>query len=195
MSRRRFPVIGLLVLALGIFIIGSASEAQAKQTSKQRARAKIRAMAKETLSHLYKIHPSARTAITKSEGYAVFDDFGAHIFFLSTARGKGMAVNNRTKKETFMKMLSAGVGPGMGIKDYRIVFVFETKKSFREFTHVGLVLSAQADAAAKAGHEGGAFAGAIAVAPGVWLYQITEAGLALQATLQGMEYYKDHNLN
>src|SRR5512135_1866895 len=133
----------------------------AKQTSKQRARAKIRTMAKETLSHLYKIHPGARAAIEKSAGYAVFDDFGAHIFFLSTARGKGIAVNNRTKKETFMKMLSVGAGPGMGIKDYRIVFVFETKKSFRDFTHVGLGLSAQADAAAKAGHEGEAFAGAI----------------------------------
>ncbi len=75
------------------------------------------------------------------------------------------------------------------------IFLFETKKSFRDFTHVGLGLTAQADAAVKAGREGAAFAGAIAVAPGVWVYQITEAGLALQATLQGTKYYRAKDLN
>jgi lipid-binding SYLF domain-containing protein len=94
-----------------------------------------------------------------------------------------------------MKMFSAGVGPGIGIKDYRAVFVFETKNAFYSFITSGLDLAAQADAAAKAGHEGGAFAGAFSVAPGVWVYQITEAGLALQATLQGTKYYKDGKLN
>jgi lipid-binding SYLF domain-containing protein len=169
--------------------------AEVKGNWKKVTQAKIRKMANETLHHLYKIHPSAKSEIERSAGYAVFDDFGAHIFFLSTARGKGLAIDNETKKETFMKMLSAGVGPGLGIKDYRAVFVFETRKSFHDFINAGLGVSAQADAAAKAGHEGGAFAGAVAVAPGVWVYQITEAGLALQATLQGTKYYKDGDLN
>ncbi len=83
----------------------------------------------------------------------------------------------------------------MGIKDYRVIFLFETRKSFRDFTHVGPGLTGQADAAAKAGHEGVAFAGAIAVAPSVWVYQITETGLALQATLQGTKYYRARDLN
>ncbi len=194
---RRLSIIGPLVLAIGALVIGLARTdgAEYKPTWKERARADVRRMAQETLNHLYKIHPGARGEIEKSAGYAVFDDFGAHIFFLSTARGKGIAVDNETKKETFMKMLSAGVGPGMGIKDYRAIFVFETKKAFHDFINTGLGVSAQADAAAKAGHEGEAFAGAIAVAPGVWVYQITEAGLALQATLQGTKYYKDGDLN
>jgi hypothetical protein len=33
------------------------------------------------------------------------------------------------------------------------------------------------------------------VAPGVWVYQITKNGLALQLTLQGTKYYKDGDLN
>ena len=192
---KRFPIIGVLILAMGALMIGPVNDVQAKQTSKQRGQAKIRAMAKETLTHLYKIHPGARAGVEKSAGYAVFDNFGAHIFFLSTARGKGIAVDNETKKEIFMKMFSAGVCPGLGIKDYRAVFLFETKKALYEFIHSGLDLSAQADAAAKVGHEGEAFTGAVSVAPGVWVYQITEAGLALQATLQGTKYYKDDNLN
>ena len=33
------------------------------------------------------------------------------------------------------------------------------------------------------------------VEPGVWVYQITKKGLALQLTLQGTKYYKDDDLN
>ena len=51
--------------------------------------------------------------------------------------------------------------------------------------------SGQADAAAKAGEKGGAYSGAVEVEPGVWVYQITKNGLALQLTLQGTKYYKD----
>ena len=49
--------------------------------------------------------------------------------------------------------------------------------------------------AAKAGKSGGAYSGATSVAPGVWVYQITKNGLALQLTLQGTKYYKDDDLN
>lgn len=46
-----------------------------------------------------------------------------------------------------------------------------------------------------AGGSGGAAAGAITVAPGVNLYQLTENGLALQATIQGTKYFKNDELN
>ena len=65
----------------------------------------------------------------------------------------------------------------------------------RRFTEHGWDASAQADAAAKAGKKGKAFAGAIDVAPGIELYQITEHGLALQATIQGTKYWRDEDLN
>jgi len=94
-----------------------------------------------------------------------------------------------------MKMISAGVGPGLGVKDYRVIFVFENDKVLADFLDSGWSGSAQADAAAKAGEKGGAYSGAVEVAPGVWVYQITENGLALQLTLQGTKYYKDDDLN
>jgi hypothetical protein len=37
--------------------------------------------------------------------------------------------------------------------------------------------------------------GAISVSPGVWVYQITDQGLALDATLKGTKYYKNDDLN
>ena len=59
----------------------------------------------------------------------------------------------------------------------------------------GWAADAQTDAAAKTGSSGAAYSGAVQVAPGVWVYQITKKGLALQLTLQGTKYYKDDDLN
>jgi lipid-binding SYLF domain-containing protein len=106
-----------------------------------------------------------------------------------------VAVNAKTKQDTFMKMISAGAGFGMGIKNYRVVFVFETDEALGRFLDSGWSGSAQADAAAKTSGSGGAYSGAAMVEPGVWVYQITKKGLALQLTLQGTKYYKDDDLN
>jgi len=158
-------------------------------------RDKTRKMAAQTLQDLYKIQPTSQAAIQKSAGYAVFNNMGTNRLLLSTARGAGVAVNSKTKKDTFMKMLSAGAGLGIGVKDYRVVFVFETEKALAQFLDSGWSGSGQADAAAKTSKSGGAYSGAVLVEPGVWVYQITKKGLALQLTLQGTKYYKDDDLH
>lgn len=94
-----------------------------------------------------------------------------------------------------MKMISAGAGLGVGVKDFRVIFVFLSDKAFNQFLDSGWSGSAQADAAAKAGSSGGAVSGAVEVAPDVYVYQITKNGLALQLTLQGTKYYKNDDLN
>ena len=158
-------------------------------------RAKTRKMASAVLAELYKLQPASRAAIQKSAGYAVFDNMGTNLLVVSTGRGSGIAVNSKTKQETFMKMISAGAGLGMGVKDYRVIFVFETEPALAKFMDSGWAGEAQADAAAKAGASGGAYSGATMVAPGVWVYQITKNGLALQLTLQGTKYSKNDKLN
>jgi lipid-binding SYLF domain-containing protein len=180
------PVLAVTLLAGGT--------AKSKETNEQK-RNNIQKMATETLDNLYKIHPAARSDIQKSAGYAVFDNMGVHLLLVSTARGSGLAVNSKTKQDTFMKMISAGAGLGVGVKDYRVVFVFENQNALQHFLDSGWEGSAQADAAAKTRKEGEAYSGASEVAPGVWVYQITKEGLALQVTLQGTKYYKDDSLN
>ena len=158
-------------------------------------REKTRKMAAEVLKDLYKTEPASKAAIKKAAGYAVFNNMGVHVLLLSTARGSGLAVNNKNNQNTFMKMVSAGGGLGIGVKDYNVVFVFETEKALAQFLDSGWGGSGQADAAAKAGEKGGAYSGAMEIEPGVWVYQITKNGLALQLTLQGTKYYKDDDLN
>jgi len=155
----------------------------------------IRQKSKEILTQLYKVQPNAKASINKAAGYAVFSNFGMKIFVLGSGKGKGVAVDNKTKKEVFMDMLELQAGLGMGAKKFNLVWVFETPQALATFMNSGWELGAQTSAAAKAGGKGGSFQGAIAVAPGVWLYQLTEAGLALELTAKGTKYYKDDDLN
>lgn len=182
-------IVGILAIA-GL----TANLSGAKDTPDQE-REKIRKMAAATLSDLYKLEPGAQAAIQKSAGYAVFNNIGTNLLLLSTARGAGIAVHSTTRQDTFMKMFSAGGGVGIGVKDYRVVFVFETEPALAHFIDSGWSGETQADAAAKTSKSGGAYSGAISVAPGVWVYQITKKGLALQLTLQGTKYSKDDDLN
>jgi len=188
--------IGAAVIGIGMIGgLGSAHPVRAAEATKAEKQAAIRKEAQATLTKLYAAKPGARSAIQKAAGYAAFDNFGMNLLLLSTARGKGVAVANQGKKETFMKMMSVGAGLGLGVKDFRAVFVFETPEGLNSFINSGWDADAHADATAKAGQKGGSFDGAISVSPGVWVYQLTENGLALQATLQGTKYYKDDDLN
>lgn len=185
----RPKIIGVLIATLLMANLSMAKD------SPDEKREKTRKMAAKTLKDLYRLQPASKQAIEKSAGYAIFSNMGTNVLLLSTARGSGVAVNSKTRKETFMKMVSAGAGLGLGVKDYRVIFVFENDNALDHFLDSGWGGTAQADAAAKTGESGGAYSGANEIAPGVWVYQITKNGLALQVTLQGTKYYKDDDLN
>jgi hypothetical protein len=98
------------IVAMMLFAAGLAS---AGDTPDQK-RDKTRKMAAQTLQDLYKMRPESQQAVQSSAGYAVFNNMGTNLLLLSTARGAGIAINSKTKKEIFMKMISAGAwfGPG-----------------------------------------------------------------------------------
>ena len=147
------------------------------------------------LNLLYKYAPESKRMIRNSYGYATFSNIGVNLIILSAEGGTGLAHNNKTGKNIYMNMGSGGVGFGLGVKDFRAIFLFENKKVFDSFVNSGWEANAQADAAAKAGKEGGALNAAITIAPGIRLYKLTQNGLAIQATIQGTKYWKDGDLN
>jgi lipid-binding SYLF domain-containing protein len=167
----------------------------AHAASKEAQRAEVRKVADQTLQRLYKLQPRARQAIEKAAGYATFSNFGMKLLVAGGGKGEGIAVNNNTKQETFMKMLEVQAGLGFGIKKFRVVWVFETPAAFDTFVNSGWELGAQSTAAAQIGGQGGWAAGALSVSPGVWLYQLTDNGIALELTAKGTKYYKDDELN
>ena len=159
------------------------------------ALAEARKAAQEALSAVYKAQPSARKAVESAAGYAAFSNFGMKILIAGGGSGKGIAVNNKTKATTYMKMAEIQAGIGFGVKKFKLVWVFETAQALNQFVNSGWEIGAQATAAAKSGDKGSAYQGAVSVSPGVWLYQLTEDGLALELTAKGTKYYKDSDLN
>ena len=167
----------------------------AQAASKDAQRAEVRRVADQTLQRLYKLQPAAQGAIQKAAGYATFSNFGMKILVAGGGKGEGVAVNNKTKQETFMKMVEVQAGLGFGVKKFRLVWVFETQAGFDKFVNSGWELGGQATAAAQLSGQGAWAAGAMSVSPGIWLYQLTDNGLALELTAKGTKYYKDDKLN
>lgn len=163
--------------------------------SREEEQAEVRQAAAEALAAVYAAQPSARAAVESAAGYAVFSNFGMKILFAGGGSGKGLAVDNKSGTTTFMKMAEIQAGLGFGVKKFWLVWVFETQKGLDEFVSSGWEVGAQATAAARAGDKGTSYQGAVAVAPGVWLYQLTEDGLALELTAKGTKYYRDTDLN
>jgi lipid-binding SYLF domain-containing protein len=169
--------------------------AHASESDKGKLQKEIRNMARDTLQQLYKAEPKTKAAISHAAGYAVFSNLGVKILVAGSGNGKGIAVDNKSKQETFMKMLQVQAGLGMGVKKFRVVFVFDNEKALNSFVNSGWQLGGQSTAAATTGDKGGSMAGAASVSEGVWMYQLTEKGLAAEISATGTKYYKDDGLN
>lgn len=187
----------LLFLAAFSSVLAQAKEVNLKPKTAAEWRDYIRYRRDETLKDLYAINSHAKSDIESAKGYAVFVNFNLNVIFFSASTGRGLVHPNKLfgSKETFMRMAQGGVGLGMGVKDFRAVFVFDDEKVMQKFLNSGWQFGGEADAAAKGGGAGAATSGAIGIAPGLRVYQLTENGLALQATLHGTKFWVDKEVN
>jgi len=206
MKKKNYLSVFMLFSFVLFFLIAPATDVYAqndKEKEKKEKSAKdidkerqdIQKMKSQSLKKLYELYPEAKTQIAKAKGYAVFGNWGINLLLLSTGRGGGVAHDNVTGKDTYMKMISAGVGVGIGVKKYSAIFIFTTSEAFKNFIEKGWSAEGQADAAAKSETQGGAVGAGASVAPGILLYQITEKGFAAQATIQGTKFIVDKDLN
>jgi lipid-binding SYLF domain-containing protein len=175
--------------------MGALAGCSASGATPDEKRDNIRTMADDALKRLYREEPGSKAQIEQAAGYGVFSNIGTNVIFVSTGGGYGMVHNNRTGDDTYMKMGEFGVGLGLGLKDFRAVFVFHDLTTLNTFVESGWEFGGEADAAAAAGDKGGSASGAATVASGMTIYQFTENGLALSATVSGTKYWKDDSLN
>lgn len=199
-----------------------------KGDSPEEKRQVVRKQRDEMLAELYRTKPELKDRLQKAAGYATFKQTDVNLFLLASGRGYGVLKDNKTGKETFMCVASLGAGVGMGVKDLRLVFVFNDAKVMQQFVEQGWQFGGKGDASAKYGDtgvsaEGGAKAnvdfkdGTVAAGASgdtragskaedktaaaantggpMEIYQFTESGLSLQATVQGTKYWKDSKLN
>ncbi|MFG0275286.1 MAG: hypothetical protein ACF8QF_09530 [Phycisphaerales bacterium] len=178
------------LMGIGVGLVGCT----ASGSTGEEKRAAIMEMHDETLQKLYSAVPSARDEVRGAPGYAVFSNVGVKVIFVGGGGGYGVAVDNNTSDRTYMKMGEANVGIGLGVKDFRAVFIFETEDAMTNFVENGWTATAEADAAAKADESGGAASGRLQLGD-ITVYQLTEDGLALAASIGGTKYWKDASLN
>jgi lipid-binding SYLF domain-containing protein len=159
------------------------------------ARQEVQDAAQQALSALYSMAPNARRSIEQAAGYAAFSTFGMKLMIAGGTTGKGLAVNKRTKHQTYMKMLQLQGGLGFGINQNQLIFVFANEQALSNFIDQGWEFGSQGNVSAMAGGEGEMFSGAAAISPGVYLYQITETGLSATLTVSGTKFFVDPDLN
>ena len=190
-TRRRLGILGCAALMLVTLLPAGGAMAASPDEKK----AEIRNMAMSTLDQLYSLQPSAREAIRKAAGYAVFSEISTKILFAGGGGGKGVVVDTIADQETFMLMAMLQAGLGVGVTEFHLVWVFERESDLSNFVNNGFELGADLNLQVNPGTGGGLFNGAVEVQPGVWLYQISDAGLALDLTVEGTKYFKDPDLN
>ncbi|HXZ97277.1 MAG TPA: YSC84-related protein [Burkholderiales bacterium] len=183
--------ISLCLVAISLLLNSCSTTGGNTPVTKRQA---ILDMREKVLSELYKEHPQARTEIASAPGYAVFSNWNVYLFFVSGGSGYGVAKDNRTGKNTFMKMGELGVGLGLGLTDFRAVFIFNKRSVMEQFVNKGWEFGAEAEAAAKSSQQGYGGGGQVVISD-ITIYQLTQSGLALQATVQGTKYWKDDDLN
>ncbi len=188
------PMKTVTLLALAALLLALNACATSHGHRPEDKRRAIIEMQNETLANLYKVRPQARSQIATAPGYAVFSNANVNVIFASFGGGYGVVQSAGDQNRTYMKMGELGLGLGLGIKDFRAVFVFHDQETMQRFVDSGWEFGGHADAAAKASDMGAAVGGE-ALIDNITVYQLTEAGLALQATIKGTKYWKDDALN
>lgn len=189
----RYLSLMLCVLALTLPVMPAHALFDSKPVAQQRA--DILKQNEQIMQRLYHLQPHAKELVDKSAGYATFSNFGMKIFIAGGGSGSGVVMRKSNAKPVFMKMVEVQAGLGVGIKSFTVVFVFETEKALNSFINSGWEFGGQATAAAKYENKGGAYEGAANVSDGVWMYQLTDSGLAAEITAKGTKYYQDSALN
>lgn len=238
MTTSKFTYLGLSfgkVLALAVAlasVLSSVPNARAallgpKGDSVEEKRSNVRKQRDEMLAELYSSKPDMKERIQKAAGYATFKMTDVNLFLLASGNGYGVLMDNKAGKEVFMRVASLGGGVGMGLKDMRVIFVFNDPKVMEQFLEKGWQFGGKADAAAKyqdtgvsaeqnvkanvdfrdgtvaagsstdvrAGAADDSGKGGVTTGGAMEIYQFTQSGVALQATVSGTKYWKDSKLN
>jgi len=179
--------VALLMPASTIFADDEGDWKDMKQESK---RMKLDETAEEALQTLFAEHPKAKDLYDKSFGWAVFDNLKL-AFGFSGGGGNGVAKAKESGEKTYMKMGTAGIGFGLGVNKYQVIFLFQDSQTFDNFVNNGW----QADAGATASAGTSAAEVKTNFVNGLAIYQMTEKGLMANADIAGTKYWKNDKLN
>ena len=185
----------ILILCAAITMLSApgvlaGEEKSSKELERDAKRAKINEVAEETLQQLFAENARAKSLYDDAIGWAVFDNTKV-AFGVSGGGGTGVAVSKASGKRAYMKMGTGGIGFGLGVNKFQVVFLFQDEATLSKFIEKGW----QADAGATASAGENAAEVKTNFVNGLAIYQITEKGLMANADIAGTKYWKNDKLN
>ena len=182
------------VLATGALML-SLTVGGAFAQDKAAKQAEVVKVSQASLEKFYKARPALKADVAKAPGYAVFTTYGLS-FLVGGAGGKGLAHDNKTNKNTYMKMGAGSVGFQVGAAESEFLIVFKTEKALADFITNGWSFGGGANVGAGTDGKsvgGGSSSGVMGNTEG---YTLTKAGLAADLlSIGSAKVWKDADLN
>ena len=181
------------ILSLTLLLLLMMATVSAKSVEQERQ--EINDLSAKVLARLYEKYPHSNRVIEKCYGYATLGAVGNQFGLWGDSHGRGLAVNNETGEKVYMKIQEFKLGFGIGLKEFDLVFIFGTPESWQSFVSGKFKFGVEANASATDSVNGASLDGATMVGENMWVYQTTTKGVALEATLKGMNIYPNKKLN
>ena len=186
MKFQRF--LGLGVLSLSLLASGAfADDKAAKQ-------AEVIKQTQAAMERFYKAKPDLKAAVAKAPGYGIFTTYGIS-FLIGGSGGSGIVHDNKSKKNTYMKVGGASAGFQLGASQTEVLIIFNSATAMNQFVASGWEVSGSATAAAGAsGATAGGGKGQTSM-DGADTYTITKNGLEVGLAAGVSKFWKDTDLN
>ena len=180
--------LGVALLALPLLPVAAFAADKAKE------QAEVVKKTNATLERFYKAKPELKGAVAKAPGYGVFTTYGFS-FILGGEGGAGRVHDNKTKKDTFMKVGGASAGLQLGASQTEMLMIFKTHEQMVKFIESGW--EAGGSATASAGASGATAGGgrAATTKDDFEAYTMTKNGLEAGLAVGGVKFWKDKDLN
>lgn len=152
-------------------------------------------MRQTTLNSIQASDPELAARAKTAPGYAVFSNTGAAWIVGGGGHGYGVVVNNQTGEQTYMREVQGSLGLGVGLKEYKVLMIFNDARTLHTFVNNGWEFGGEAAATATTGERGGEVQTSGSMTSGMDTYQFTDRGIYVRAAIQAAKIYPDKKLN
>jgi len=181
------------MIAIGALTLSFATSS-AMAATKAEKQAEVVKATQTALDKFYKFKPELKGTVAKAPGYAVFTTYGVS-FLIGGSGGTGMVHDNKTQKNTFMKLGSASAGFQIGAAENDILVIFATPAAMNDFVTNGWGATGGAAATAGAGGKSAGAGMGSSATDSSQTFTLTQNGVTAGVAIAGVKAWKDDELN